>query len=83
MLNSKQIGKALAKHTKDKKRRSGISKYYAIWKGPDLNKDTDPNERDGTDIESLKKEEFNEKKVFEKPEVDYTPDEEEDDEMPF
>ena len=82
-LNSKQIGKALAKHTKDKKRRSGISKYYAIWKGPDLNKDTDPNERDGTDIESLKKEEFSEKKVFEKPEVDYTPDEEEDDEMPF
>lgn len=82
-LNSRNIGKALAKYSKDKKRRNGVSKYYTMWTGPDLNKDTDPNERDGTDIESLKKEEFMERKLeAPAPEVEFTPDDD-DDELPF
>lgn len=80
-LNAKNIGKALTKHSKDKKRRNGVSKYYAAWIGPDIDKDTDPNVKDSDIIENINTEQFGEKPIKEEKEVEFVPDE--DDELPF
>jgi predicted P-loop ATPase len=79
-LNSNTMGRALAKHSKDKKRRQGVSKYYVVWKGPDLDKDTDPKLRDEEALQILEKERM-EKPLIELPKQTYNPSDE--DEMPF
>ena len=52
-LDSKRMGRVMARHSKDKKRRGGVAKYYLIWKGMDLNKDTNPQDRDQEAIEII------------------------------
>jgi predicted P-loop ATPase len=84
-LNSKNMGRALAKHSKDKKRRQGVSKYYVVWKGLDLNKDTNPKERDEEAAEILEHEKAN-RPLETMPEKQYIPDDtsyDDDDGMPF
>lgn len=81
-LSSRNIGKALSKHSQSKKQKNGIAKYYLVWTGPDLAKDTDPQDQDGVSVDNLKEEQF-EKKQKQKQEemIEFEP--EEFDDFPF
>lgn len=56
-LTARNIGRALAKHSKSKKVKNGITKYYIQWTGLDVELDTEPVNLD-EDISSLKKDNF-------------------------
>lgn len=85
-MTSRGIGKALTKYSKLSKVKSGITKYFVLYKGVTEGKDTDFEDRDSLNIEDLKSEEFAEKRQIEATDiktVEKSNDWEDDDDMPF
>ena len=60
-LNARNMGRALAKHSKAKKTKNGVAKYYLTWTGIDVALDTDLDYHE-EDTSILNHEEFLEKK---------------------
>ena len=86
-INSRNIGRALAKYSKFKKIKNGVSKYFIFYKGAEIGQDTELNDGDNINIETLKGEDFGERKaIIEEEEVvtiEPKNDFEVEDDMPF
>lgn len=85
-MTSRGIGKALTKYSKLNKVKTGITKYFVLYKGVTEGKDTDFQDRDSLNIEDLKSGEFAEKRKIEQTDiktVEKSNDWEDDDDMPF
>jgi len=87
-LNSRNMGRALAKHSKCKKTKNGVAKYYVTWSGIDIELDTELVEED-EDVKLLKREQYSSEKQIhdeteEQQDNEFNPDNEDDDnDVPF